>query len=77
MSINLIKAAFLNDHIKVWKEVLSGADINFREKISGQTALHYSLRSGNEKMADFLKMLGANQNIADNKGFTAFNIIFG
>jgi ankyrin repeat protein len=73
MSIDLIRAVIDNDISKI-HELLEPigqnpeCDINFQEPQSGNTALHYAVKTDNFAMIELLLFYGAQRNIKNFKG---------
>lgn len=78
MTMRLIMAAANNQTGLVGQYLRAGDDVNYQESMYGQTALHCALKSKHYELANFLyHHYGANANIKDFRGFTAYDVANG
>ncbi len=77
MSRELILAAANNQINKVYECLIRGDNVNFRENLYGDTALHKALICGHKSVVNLLLYYNANPAILNNQGFTAYDIYNG
>lgn len=77
MSRELILAAANNQINKVYECLIRGDNINFKENLYGDTALHKALICGHKSVVNLLLHYNANPAIPNNQGFTVYDIYNG